>query len=666
MEGGRNPPLPAVANAPKPKFSVYQNPTFSAALTATSLRPSAATLLLVSSSSLLFAISVLAITSREELLVKNLTRVHVSPSTALLLTKALQAAVGLAFVANLTALIRALSLCTARIAPSSKKPKEQHNLLTQRQLGLLGLKPKPAEQADTEPVKKPPKSRPMSSSSASDALVPIRKWAFGSTPTRPSRIGSDQQSTSGGKKVTKSPISSSPPPSQYVTSPATPWSRQSSGSAKGIVTEAMLEQFLADVDEKITESAANAAATPSPTVRGFGIATPGSVATSTTASGTARSTPLRPVRMSPGSHQKYSTPPKKGEGELPPPMLMEQAVEAFVSLGIYPHIVQWRDRLRQWFSSFLLNPLLEKIETSHIQVMQAAASVGVSITVSQVGSDSVNTIPPVNVSPIDGSKDWQPTFTLDEDGFLHQLHAALMQARDGSISQLPLAMQQQPQQNPQLPVIQACLDAIAEHQRLKTLMKGELAKGLLLHSSVRADYTVQRVRGLAEGTCLKNYDYLGNGDGYEKTDRKWTREHPSDSHLLLYLFCAFLEHPKWMLHVEPTSYSGAQSSKNPLFLGILPPKDRLPEKYVAVISGVPSVINPGACILSVGKQNPPIFALYWDKKLQFSFQGRTALWDALLLLCHRIETGYGGIVRGVHLGSSAFNILPVLNTDRER
>ena len=69
---------------------------------------------------------------------------------------------------------------------------------------------------------------------------------------------------------------------------------------------------------------------------------------------------------------------------------------------------------------------------------------------------------------------------------------------------------------------------------------------------------------LAEGTCLKNYEYLGSGDVYDKKNKKWTHKLPTDSHLLLYLFCAFLEHPKWMLHVDPT-YAGAQYSKNPLW-----------------------------------------------------------------------------------------------------
>ncbi|WOL06886.1 transmembrane protein 209 [Canna indica] len=651
-------------SSPKPKFSVYQNPALAAALTAHSLRPSSSALLFFLFASVASSTSLISIYSREDDLVKSLARTRLSTSTAHFLVKCLEAGITLVFIASLSAFIRALSLRNANSAlrSSSQKPKEQQTVLSQRQLGLLGLKPMPAETiTDSEPLKKPPRSKSIPSS---EPLVPIRRSSFNYTPSRPSRIGSDQLCSSGGKKAALSPMSPSSSHSQKVASPSTPWSRQSASSSKGIQSEAMLEQYLAQVDEKITESASTVA-TPSPTIRGFVISTPSSVATQSTPSGAARITPLRPARMSPGSHQKYSTPPKKGEGELPPPLSMEQAVEAFECLGIYPHIELWRDRLRQWFSSILLNPLCAKIETSHLQVMQTAASVGISITVSQVGSDSPSTTMPANLSPISGSKEWLPTITMDEDGLLHQLRASLLQARDGTTSQIPISVVQQPQPNPLLPAIQTCIDAITEHQRLNSLMKGELIKGLMPQSSVRADYTVKRVRELAEGTCMKNYEYIGNGDDYNKGERKWSSELPTDSHLLLYLFCAFLEHPKWMLHVDPTSYSGAQSSKNPLFLGVLPPVERFPEKYVAVISGVPSVLHPGACILAVGKQSPPIFTLYWDKKMQFSLQGRTALWDSILLLCHRLETSYGGVVRGVHLGSSAFNILRVVDLDTE-
>lgn len=45
------------------------------------------------------------------------------------------------------------------------------------------------------------------------------------------------------------------------------------------------------------------------------------------------------------------------------------------------------------------------------------------------------------------------------------------------------------------PLIQECLDAVTEHQRLRLLMKGEWFKGLLPLSSVRSDAIVQRIRG---------------------------------------------------------------------------------------------------------------------------------------------------------------------------
>jgi hypothetical protein len=122
----------------------------------------------------------------------------------------------------------------------------------------------------------------------------------------------------------------------------------------------MLDQFL-NID-KITDSETKAA-TPPATITSFGVATPISVATSTTP-GATRSTPLRSVRMSPGSHEEDITPPKKGEDELPPPMSLEQAVvEAFGNLGVYPEIEQWRDNRP------VGTQLSKKIRTSHIQVL---------------------------------------------------------------------------------------------------------------------------------------------------------------------------------------------------------------------------------------------------------------------------------------------------------
>ncbi|GAV62067.1 CytochromB561_N domain-containing protein [Cephalotus follicularis] len=663
------------------KFEVYQNPTLSSALTASSLKPSNSTILFILFISSASALALLSLFSRENGLLDKLRLGNVPQNAAYLIVKAIQTIVGLVFVGAIFSLFKFISLIIARnsipvqIISSFKATKDQP-LLTNRQLGLLGLKPK-IEQVAPDSSKKPPKSKTPSMTSPSDVLVPLHQPITNSN--RKPQSGSDKPNISGGgTKINtfSTPSKSQGSPSLYLV-PATtsltssvhsspmndrvssPWLHKRVFLNKEITTEEQFEQFLAEVDEKITESAGKLA-TPPPTIGGFGIASPITVASSANSSGTTRNTPLRPVRMSPGS-QKFKTPPKKGEGDLPPPMSIEDSIAAFEHLGIYPQIEQWRDCLRQWFSSVLLKPLLNKIETSHIQVMQAAAKLGILVTINQVGSD-ITGGSSATVFPVDRTKDWQPAFTLDEDALLHQIRATLVQALEASLPN----MQQSPLQNSMIPMMQECVDAITEHQRLHALMKGEWVKGLLPQSSVRADYSVERIRELAEGTCLRNYEYLGSGEVYDKKNKKWTLELPTDAHLLLYLFCAFLEHPKWMLHVDPTSYTGAQSSKNPLFLGVLPPKERFPEKYIAVISSVPSTLHPEACVLVAGKQSPPIFSMYWDKNLQFSLQGRTALWDSILLLCHRIKVGYGGIIRGMHLGSSALNILSVLDSEPER
>lgn len=41
-------------------------------------------------------------------------------------------------------------------------------------------------------------------------------------------------------------------------------------------------------------------------------------------------------------------------------------------------------------------------------------------------------------------------------------------------------------------------------------------------------------------------------------------------------------------------------------------------------------------------------------------QGRSALWDAIILLCYRIKVAHGGVLRGISLGSPAYNLLSVL------
>lgn len=306
-----------------------------------------------------------------------------------LFAKAVQTLVGLVFLGTILAFLKAISLFRGRFSgsvpiTSASKGIKDRTPLSKRQLGLMGLKPK-VDDAVSEKAVKPPKSKPYASPS-SDVLVPLHQ-SIGSFSFSSQRNMDKLNSASGSKMQpfttpSKSPGSASSlylvsgvasplPPSAQSSSGldsmvCTPWSSKQGSSLKEITSEEEFERFLTEVDEKLTESAGKLA-TPPPTTSGVGIASPSTVATSANTSGTTRSTPLRPVRMSPSS-QKFTTPPKKVEGDVPSPMSMEETVEAFKNLGVYPQIEEWRDRLRQWFSSILLNPLLEKIETSHVQV----------------------------------------------------------------------------------------------------------------------------------------------------------------------------------------------------------------------------------------------------------------------------------------------------------
>jgi len=62
--------------------------------------------------------------------------------------------------------------------------------------------------------------------------------------------------------------------------------------------------------------------------------------------------------------------------------------------------------------------------------MQAAAKLGISITISQVGNDMLST--PATLPTIDKSQDWQSALSLNEDGLLHQLYSTLVLAIDSS------------------------------------------------------------------------------------------------------------------------------------------------------------------------------------------------------------------------------------------
>lgn len=68
--------------------------------------------------------------------------------------------------------------------------------------------------------------------------------------------------------------------------------------------------------------------------------------------------------------------------------------------------------------------------------MQAVAKLGITITISQVGSETQGSETTASVSPIGRTNEWQPAFAVDEDGLLHQLRTTLIQSLDVCLSKL--------------------------------------------------------------------------------------------------------------------------------------------------------------------------------------------------------------------------------------
>lgn len=71
------------------------------------------------------------------------------------------------------------------------------------------------------------------------------------------------------------------------------------------------------------------------------------------------------------------------------------------------------------------------------QVKQTTATIGTSVTVSQVGSDLPSTTAPLTLSPLGGTKDWQPTVTVDEDVILNRWRSTLLilRSRDAPVGE---------------------------------------------------------------------------------------------------------------------------------------------------------------------------------------------------------------------------------------
>ena len=96
------------------------------------------------------------------------------------------------------------------------------------------------------------------------------------------------------------------------------------------------------------------------------------------------------------------------------------------------------------------------------------------------------------------------------------------------------------------------LQAVVRYQRLEALLQGQAPQGVL--PPAPRSYVLERIHQLAKGTCLASFVWNGGGPYLHGP---WTPDLPTDSALLLYLFCAYLE---VRVHAKPESVCCLQPS----------------------------------------------------------------------------------------------------------
>ena len=225
----------------------------------------------------------------------------------------------------------------------------------------------------------------------------------------------------------------------------------------------------------------------------------------------------------------------------------------------------------------------------------------------------------------------------------------------------------------QLSVQQAgALDAITRHIALLTLLRGSLPPGLV--APLPPGYVAHRVGALARGTCLDAFVWDG-GD-----PQLWSPELPDDSSLVLYLVTSFLLCPGWNFtpdHAGLTTQGGAAVGQQqgmmgaaaapaqmaggitapgrggPLFVGVLPPASRCPERYAAVLVAPlrPPEGAAGALALACARAAPPRFHVYGTGTELAVGSGHNGLFHALVLFFLAAEQLNGGALGPARLES---------------
>ncbi|XP_018106491.1 transmembrane protein 209 L homeolog isoform X1 [Xenopus laevis] len=172
------------------------------------------------------------------------------------------------------------------------------------------------------------------------------------------------------------------------------------------------------------------------------------------------------------------------------------------------------------------------------------------------------------------------------------------------------------------------------------LVKGPLIPTLhiimqYLDVTPNQEYLYERLKELSHGGCMSSFRWNSGGDF---KGRKWDTDLPTDSAIMMHIFCTYLDsrlppHPKYPDGKTFTSQHFVQA----------------PDK--------PDTSNENVFCIHQSSVNPPYYELVYQKHIYSLPKGRNNLFHTLLMFLYIIKTKESGMLGRVNLGLSGVNIL---------
>ncbi|XP_068257336.1 transmembrane protein 209 [Nyctibius grandis] len=149
------------------------------------------------------------------------------------------------------------------------------------------------------------------------------------------------------------------------------------------------------------------------------------------------------------------------------------------------------------------------------------------------------------------------------------------------------------------------------------------------------EYLVERIKELSQGGCMSSFRWNRGGDF---KGRKWDTDLPTDSSIIMHVFCTYLDsrlppHPK---------YPDGKTFTSQHFL-------QTPDK--------PDTSNENVFCIYQSSINPPHYELIYQRHVYNLPKGRNNMFHTLLMFLCIIKTKESGMLGRVNLGLSGVNVL---------